>query len=322
MQRKRLGQTDLQIPPLVFGGNVFGWGADATTSCSLLDMLMERGFNCVDTADCYSYWAPGNQGGESETIIGDWLKARGGRDRVLILTKCGFPDAPGGANLTAGHIVTAAEASLRRLRTDYIDLYQAHFDDKATPLDETLRAFEQLMVEGKARAIGASNYAADRLAQALATSEQFGLPRYECLQPRFNLYDRDGFEGPLASLCRREGLGVLTYYSLASGFLSGKYRSDADLGKSHARGQDIRPYLTPRGLRILHALDGVAERYRATPAQIALAWLMSHPVVTAPIASATSPDQLRELLAAADITLDEDALWQLNVASRSDPAPV
>lgn len=319
-ERKRIGRSCIEVPPIVFGGNVFGWSADEATSFALLDALMERGFNCVDTADIYSMWVEGHQGGESETIIGKWLKARGRREQVLILTKCGWPDTPGGGNLTAAHIVQSVEGSLRRLQTDYIDLYQAHFDDKVTPPEETLKAFQRLIEQGKVRAIGASNYSPDRLRQALETSEQQALPRYECLQPLYNLYDRKAFEGELESLCQQHGLGVISYFSLASGFLTGKYRSEADLGKSAARGQAVRDYLNPRGLRILAALDQVAARYEAVPAQIALAWLIARPTITAPITSATTLAQLDVMFGAAEIALDDEAIRQLDEASAFDAA--
>lgn len=318
MIRKPIGRSGIDVPPIVFGGNVFGWSADKARSFELLDALMARGFNCVDTADMYSCWVPGNQGGESETIIGEWMKARSNRDQVVVITKCGAPNSPGGGDLSAAHIAKAAEASLRRLQTDHIDLYLAHYDDKVTPPEETLGAFQRLIEQGKVRAIGASNYAPDRLRQALDAGARPDRPRYQCLQPLYNLYDRSEFEGPLETLCRERGLGVITYFSLASGFLTGKYRSPADLGKSAARGGGVAHYLNPRGLRILTTLDTVAARCQATPAQIALAWLIAHPVVTAPIASATTLAQLDELLGAADITLDSEALQELNAASAPD----
>lgn len=251
---------------------------------------------------------------------GSRLKAKGRRDQVLILTKCGWPETPVGGNLTAAHIIKSVEGSLRRLQTDYIDLYQAHFDDKVTPLEETLKAFQHLVEQGKVRAIGASNYAPDRLRQALARSEGQELPRYECLQPLYNLYDRNVFEGELEALCLQHGLGVISYFSLASGFLTGKYRSEVDLSKSVARGQAVRDYLNPRGLRILAAIDQVAARYEAAPAQIALAWLMSRPSVTAPITSATTLAQLEVMFGAAEISLDYEAIWKLDEASRLEDA--
>jgi aryl-alcohol dehydrogenase-like predicted oxidoreductase len=303
------------VAPLAFGGNVFGWTADEATSFALLDAFVAAGFNLIDTADVYSVWVPGHGGGESETIIGRWLKRRGGRDRVVIATKVGWEMAPDRKGLRRDYVLAAAEDSLRRLGTDYIDLYQSHVDDPATPFEETLDAYDRLLRSGKVRAIGASNITAERLAAALATSERLGLPRYESVQPPYNLCDRSTFEGSLQSLCREAELGVISYYGLASGFLTGKYRSERDLGRS-ARGAGVRKYLNERGFRILAALDGVAPRLGATPAQVALAWLMARPGVTAPIASATSLAQLEELLGAARLVLDADALSALDAASR------
>ncbi|HEX7968789.1 MAG TPA: aldo/keto reductase [Stellaceae bacterium] len=314
MEKRQLGKSGLEIAPLVFGGNVFGWTIDEPTSFAVLDAFVAAGFNAIDTADVYSKWAPGNKGGESETIIGNWLKRRGDRGQVIIATKVGMDMGAGRKGLSKAYILKAVEDSLKRLQTDYIDLYQAHADDPETPLEETLGAFAQLVKQGKVRAIGASNYTAPRLKEALETSKRLGYPRYESLQPLYNLYDRSAFEGELEQLCLEEKLGVIPYYSLASGFLTGKYRSEADLGKSK-RGAGIKKYLNPRGLRILKALDEVAAKYKATPAQIALAWLIARPSVTAPIASATSVAQLNELTKAAQLKLNRDAIELLDKAS-------
>jgi len=316
MQKRRLGRSGIEVPPLVFGGNVFGWTADEATSFRLLDRLFDTGFTAIDTADVYSVWVPGHAGGESETIIGKWLKQHGGRDKVVIATKVGAKMGSGERGLSKAWIMQEVEHSLRRLQTDYIDLYQAHYDDEATPLQETLEAFAALIRQGKVRAIGASNYSAKRLEEALQISKTSGLPRYESLQPHYNLLERAAYEQELEPLCLKEGLGVIPYYGLAAGFLTGKYRSEADLAKS-VRGPNLRKYLNARGLRVLAALDSVAKRMGATPAQIALAWLMARPSITAPIASATSLAQLDEILKAADLRLDQEAVKELNDASAS-----
>ena len=312
--RRPLGRSGLAVAPLALGGNVFGWTADEATSFRILDAFVSAGFNLIDTADVYSTWVQGHCGGESETIIGKWLRESGRRKEVLIATKVGHDMGPGGKGLSAEHISHAADASLQRLQTDYIDLYQAHDDDLDVPLRETLEAFSSLVDEGKVRAIGASNYDAERLTAALQCSRANGLHRYESLQPLYNLMDRQEFEGGLGEVCRREGLGVLTYYSLAAGFLTGKYRSRDDLGKS-PRGRRIEPRLSDRGFRILAALDEVAARMNSAPATVALAWLMARPSVTAPIASATSLDQLHQILRAVDLHLDAEALRLLDRAS-------
>jgi len=314
MQRRALGRSRLETLPLALGGNVFGWTADERTSFEVLDHFVGAGFSLVDTADTYSRWVPGNAGGESEAIIGRWLKSRSKRNQVLVATKVGGEMAPGSKGLSARHIKSAIEDSLRRLQTDYVDLYQAHFDDPAVGFEETLRAFGDLIAAGKVRAIGLSNHDMDRLKAALEVSKAHGLPRYETLQPLYNLYDRQDFEQNLAPVCRAEGLGVINYYSLASGFLTGKYRSENDVSAS-ARQSSNRKYMTERGFRILRALDEVAARTGARPAQIAIAWLIAQPDVTAPIASATSVEQLQELIAAARLSLDEEALVLLNAAS-------
>jgi len=314
MNRRKLGNTGFDVAPLAFGGNVFGWTVDEATSFHLLDAFVDAGFNLIDTADSYSRWVTGHQGGESETIIGRWIAARGRHDDVVIATKVGSDMGLGRKCLRKDYILQAAEASLRRLQVDAIDLYQSHWDDETTPLDETLEAYATLIAQGKVRAIGASNLSADRLQQALDVSARNGLPRYLTLQPPYNLYDRATFEGPLASLCIREGLGVISYFALAAGFLTGKYRSEADFAKS-ARGGGMSMYLNPRGLRILAALDRVAADKHATPAAVALAWLIDRPGLTAPIASATTVEQLGELIAATRLRLDADAVRALDQAS-------
>jgi len=314
MNLRPLGRSSLSVAPLAFGGNVFGWSAGEAASFALLDAFTEAGFALVDTADVYSAWVPGNQGGESERIIGRWLAQGGGRrERVVIATKVAKWAPRRG--LAPANIQAAVEDSLRRLGTEVVDLYQAHEDDASVPLEDTLGAFARLIEQGKVRAIGASNYSAARLAQALDLSERLGLPRYETLQPQYNLYDRAGFEAELEPLARARGVGVIGYYSLASGFLTGKYRSRADLGKSRARAGAVEKYLDARGLRILAALDEVAAGHGATPAQVALAWLIARPSVSAPIASATSVAQLQELLAAARLSLRADEIAALDAAS-------
>jgi aryl-alcohol dehydrogenase-like predicted oxidoreductase len=314
MEKRKLGDTGFEVAPLALGGNVFGWTADEATSFALLDRFVGAGFNLIDTADSYSRWAPGHQGGESETVIGRWIARRGRHDDVVVATKVGSDMGQGHKNLRAGYIVQAVEQSLRRLQVEAIDLYQSHWDDETTPFHETLEAYSRLIAQGKVRAIGASNLAAPRLAEALEASKSAKLPRYATLQPLYNLYDRDAFEGPLRDLCLREGIGVIPYYSLAAGFLTGKYRSEADFGKS-PRGSGMKKYLNPRGNAILAALDAVAARRSATPAQVSLAWLMARPGVTAPIASATSIEQLDQLMASTRLVLDAQDTKQLDDAS-------
>ena len=311
---RKLGNSGLEIAPIVFGGNVFGWTADQPTSFRLLDAFVAAGFNAVDTADMYSKWVPGNKGGESETILGAWLKRAQKRQQVIIATKVGAEMGQGRKGLSKAYILAAVEDSLQRLQTDYIDLYQSHIDDSETPLDETLEAYAQLIQQGKVRAIGASNYTAKRLEEALQISKKKALPRYESLQPHYNLYERADFEAELAPLCLRENIGVIPYFSLASGFLAGKYRSEADLANG-ARAPFVKKYLNERGFRILAALDQVAKTHNSTPTKVALAWLLAQPSVTAPIASATNLDQLHELLGAADLNLDPASLDKLNQAS-------
>lgn len=314
MKLRTLGNTEVRIAPLVLGGNVFGWTADESRSFELLDRAAAAGLNTIDTADSYSSWAPGNVGGESETILGKWLKRSGRRDTTTVITKVGSAVGPYKKDLTAKHIVAAAEDSLRRLQTDHIDVYLSHWPDSSTPIQETLGAYRTLIDQGKVRAIGASNYNAQQLLDALTASVKGSLPRYEVLQPEYNLYNRASFEGVLRDTCVREGLGVITYFSLASGFLTGKYRSRTDLTKSR-RGQMIEKYLDQRGIGILNALDAVAGAHRAKPAEVALAWVMQQPGVTAPIASATSSEQLESLVRATQLTLTEGDLRALGDAS-------
>lgn len=314
MEKRKLGRSGLQIAPLALGGNVFGWTVNESTAFQILDAFVDAGLDLIDTADVYSKWVPGNRGGESETIIGNWLKRSGRRSRVLIATKVGSEMGPKKKGLSKAYILQAVEDSLRRLQSDYIDLYQAHYDDPNAPLEETLEAFTQLIRQGKVRAIGASNYTAKRLAEALRVSRDRALPRYESLQPLYNLYERSEFEDRLEALCQKEGLGVITCFSLASGFLTGKYRSERDLEQS-ARGHAVKEYMNERGFRILKALDQVAEHHRVTPAQAALAWIIARPGVTAPIASATNLDQLNDLVEATRLQLDREAVELLNEAS-------
>jgi len=313
VQKRPLGKSSLSVTPLAFGGNVFGWSVDEKRSFELLDAFVDAGGNLIDTADVYSAWVPGNRGGESETIIGNWLKQSGKRDQVVIATKVAkWAEHPG---LSPANIHQAVDGSLKRLQTDHIDLYQAHEDDASVPLAETLGAFARLIESGKVRVIGASNYSAARFADALAVSKQHNLPRYESLQPEYNLVSRDGYEKALEPLIRAENIGVISYYALASGFLSGKYRSEADLARSSARGGSVKKYLNPRGLQVLAALDAIAAAHHATPAQVALAWLIARPGLTAPIASATSVEQLHELLGATSLQLSPDEIARLDLVS-------
>ncbi|MBD8105605.1 aldo/keto reductase [Erwinia persicina] len=315
LEHRQLGRSGIQVPVLTFGGNVFGWTIDEQTSFSLLDALVEKGLNFIDTADVYSRWAPGNKGGESEVIIGNWLKKSGKRDQIVLATKVGMDLGDGKTGLAPAYIRQAVDASLKRLQTDYIDLYQAHRDDADTPLQETLAAFDALIKEGKVRAIGASNYADDRLREALKISADNGLARYETLQPEYNLYDRAGYESGLEQVAVEHGLGVINYYSLASGFLSGKYRSKEDAAKS-ARGQGVvEKYLNDRGLKIVNALVQIADARHASPAQVALAWQIARPSVTAPIVSATSLTQVDELAKAAVLRLKDEDLRLLSEVS-------
>jgi aryl-alcohol dehydrogenase-like predicted oxidoreductase len=314
MRMRPLGQSGISIAPMMLGGNVFGWTADEAMSHRILDAFVDAGLNAIDTADMYSRWVPGHKGGESETIIGTWFAKSGKRDKVVLATKVGMDMGPGGSGLSAAHIVKSVEGSLKRLKTDRIDLYQSHKDDPATPHEETLRAYEGLIAAGKVRAIGASNYTGARLGEALSVSAGKKLPRYESLQPHYNLYDRADYEKDLEPLVLKEKIAVIPYYGLAKGFLSGKYRSAADLGKS-PRGAGISGYLDARGLGILKALDEIAAGHGANPAQVALAWLIARPSITAPIASATSPAQLGDLLAATRLALSAEEVRALDTAS-------
>ncbi len=313
MQLRQLGKSPLSIAPLAFGGNVFGWSVDEKHAFELLDAFVDAGGNLIDTADVYPAWVPGNTGGESETIIGKWLRKSGKRDRVVISTKVAkWAEHPG---LSPVNIRQAVDGSLKRLQVDCIDLYQAHQDDASVPMEDTLGEFARLIEAGKVRVIGASNFGAARFADALAVSKRHGLPRYESLQPEYNLVSRAGYEKELEPLIRREGIGVISYYALASGFLSGKYRSKADLAKSAARGGAVKQFLNPHGLQVLAALDSVAASHHATPAQVALAWLIARPGLTAPIVSATSVAQLQELLGATSLPLSDNEIAQLDLAS-------
>jgi aryl-alcohol dehydrogenase-like predicted oxidoreductase len=314
MKKRQLGQSSIETAPLMLGSNVFGWTADEATSFKILDAFVAAGLNFIDTADTYSTWVPGHQGGESETIIGNWFKRSGKRDKIVIATKVGAEIPGQGKGLSKGWIMRQVEASLKRLQTDYIDLYQSHRDDPATPVEETLEAYAQLIQQGKVRVIGCSNFTAERIRESLAASRKNGWPRYESLQPNYNLYERATYESTLEPLALQEKLGVIPYYGLASGFLTGKYRSQDDLKKSQ-RGQSTKKYLNDRGFRILQALDQVAERYQTKPAQVALAWLMARKSITAPIASATSVEQLNELVQAITLELDRESIDKLNKAS-------
>lgn len=315
IKKRKLGNSGLSVAPLAFGGNVFGWTVDEPTAFSLLDTFVAAGFNLIDTADVYSRWVPGNPGGESEAVIGKWLKRSGKRDQVIIATKVGFEMGPGKKGLSRKYVLGEVEESLKRLQTDCIDLYQSHVDDADVPIEEPLEAYAELIKQGKVRAIGASNFKRERLQAALEASSKHGYPRYESLQPLYNLCERSDYEANLGQTCLENGIGVIPYFSLASGFLTGKYRSEADLSKS-SRGSRVKKYLNERGFRILAALDQVAAQYNATPAQVSLAWLIAHPSITAPIASATNLKQLDELLGAARLELDREAVEILNEASK------
>ena len=310
IKRRPLGKSGLSVAPLAFGGNVFGWTVEESTAFRLLDRFVDAGFNLIDTADTYSTWVPGHHGGESETIIGRWLESRGRRDEVLIATKVGMEMAPEAKGLSRNHIENSITGSLKRLGTRSVDLYQSHADDLSVPIDEPLHTYARLLGEGKIRAIGASNFSAERLSEALRSSTEHGLPRYESMQPRYNLLDRDAYEGALEKCCKSAGLGVITYSSLASGFLSGKYRSKSDLTKS-PRGARMEARLTGRGPQVLAALDGVAERLDVARSTVAIAWTVSRPGVTAAIASATSVEQLDELMEGANMRLDATSRSQL-----------
>lgn len=314
MEKRILGQSSLEVPPITFGCNVFGWTVDEATSFTLLDAWLDAGFNFLDTADVYSKWFPGNSGGESEAIIGKWMKARGNRDKIVLATKLGIEMAPGKKGLSKAYMQAAVEDSLRRLQTDYIDLYQSHRDDPDTAIEETLSSYADLIKQGKVREIGASNFSVERLAKSLEISTDKGLPRYESLQPQYSLVERYELEGPLEDLCMDEKIGVIGYYSLASGFLTGKYRTPADTA-GRARGSGVEKYMNDYGFGVLEALDVVAKRYEAKPGQIAIAWLIARPSVTAPIVSATNLEQLAELVEAAEIELDPDSIAKIDEAS-------
>ncbi len=314
MEKREIGTSGIKVRPLAFGGNVFGWTIDEKQSFNILDGFVDAGFDLIDTADVYSSWVPGNKGGESESIIGKWLKNSGKRDKVIIATKVGKPMGENKKGLSRKYITQAVEDSLKRLQTDYIDLYQSHDDDKNTPLPETMETFDSLVKAGKVRAIGASNFDGARLREALEVSKQHNLAAYQCLQPEYNLYMREHYEKDLEPVCHERNVGVISYYSLASGFLTGKYRSENDLSQS-SRGQGVKKFLNPRGYKILAALDKVAADYNATPAAVALAWIMARPGITAPIASATSIQQLNELTKATELKLGSDAITLLTTAS-------
>jgi len=314
MKNRRLGNSGLEVSPLAFGGNVFGWTVEEPKSFTLLDAFVDAGFNFVDTADVYSKWFPGNKGGESETILGKWFKRSRKRGKVILATKVGMEMGPNRKGLSKAYILGSVDDSLQRLQTDYIDLYQSHTDDAETPMEETFETYARLIQQGKVRALGASNFSAERLLQALQVSRQKGYPSYQSLQPFYNLYDRAEYETKLEPLCREQGLGVISYFSLASGFLTGKYRSEKDLAGS-ARGQRVGKYLNERGFRILEALDRVARERGSTPATVSLAWLMARPGITAPIASATSPGQLEQLIKASELELEPAEIEALNQAS-------
>ena len=320
MEMRELGRSGLKVSPICLGGNVFGWTVDEALSFRVLDAWVDAGMNFIDTADVYSRWVSGHEGGESETIIGRWLNQSGKRDRIVLATKVGKPMGEGRSGLSKRYIKEAVEASLKRLQTDVIDLYQSHDDDTATPLEETLEAFAELIAAGKVRAIGASNFGAERLDEAVRTSERLGLPRYESLQPLYNLVDRSSYEGALEDTCMMHGLGVINFYGLASGFLTGKYRSEADLGKSVRGGRKddagAGKYLNDHGLRVLGGLDAVASTLGATPGQVALAWQMRRPSITAPIASASTLAQLEELVGAAHLLIDQPLIDMLERISR------
>ena len=313
MSKRTLGQSGLQVSPIAFGGNVFGWTLDESQSFAMLDAIVDNGLDFIDTADMYSTWAPGHQGGESETLIGKWLKKTGKRERIVLATKVGMQMGHGGKGLKADYIQKAVEDSLKRLQTDYIDLYQAHADDADTPLEETLGAFAKLIEQGKVRAIGASNYDGKRLREAHEVAKRLGVPSYQSLQPHYNLHERKHYEQDLEPVVQELGIGVISYFSLASGFLTGKYRTRDDL--KGARADMVKGYMDERGVTILAALDEVAMARDATPAQVALAWLIARPSITAPIASATSSKQLADLIAATHLRLSADEVTMLDQAS-------
>lgn len=313
MKKRKLGNSGMEVSPVTLGGNVFGWTLDKEESFRILDSFMDAGFEFIDTADSYSWWVPGHDGGESERIIGEWMKTRNNRDKVIISTKVGSQTRERPKNISRGHILKAVEGSLKRLNTDYIDLYQTHFDDEVTPVEETLVAYDQLIMEGKVRAIGVSNMSVERILESLKLAEE-GLPKYETLQPLYNLMEREAFEKELLDLAEENEMGVISYYSLASGFLTGKYRSEADLNKS-VRGQGVRKYLNEKGMQVLKVLDEIAENHQTTPATVSLAWLLSKPTIKAPIVSATNEKQLASIIEATRLRLEFEDLERLNVVS-------
>ncbi|MFC0518380.1 aldo/keto reductase [Mucilaginibacter angelicae] len=314
MEKRELGRSELYTAPLVFGGNVFGWTVKGNDAAVLLDAFLDAGFNTIDTADVYTRWVEGNKGGESETEIGKWLKQSGKRDQVIIATKVGSELDSERKGLKKDYIIRAAEDSLKRLQTDYIDLYQTHYDDPSTPVEETLRAYDQLVQEGKVRAIGTSNMSVERLHESLKVSVEKGLIAYQTLQPEYNLFDREKYETTYEPFLKEKNIGVINYFSLASGFLTGKYRSESDL-QGHSRARSVKKYLNDRGFKILKALDDAAAQYNVSQSAIALAWLIARPSVTAPIVSATNLDQLKEFVTAANLKLSDETIEVLNTAS-------
>lgn len=314
MEKRSLGQSGIYVAPIAFGGNVFGWTVDEKQSFELLDTFVDGGFDFVDTADSYSSWVDGNIGGESETIIGNWFEARKNRHKIILSTKVGSETKEHPQSISKKSILERVERSLRRLKTDYIDLYQTHFDDKVTPVEEILSAYQQLVQDGKVRAIGTSNMSPERILQSLEASEREGLPKYETLQPLYNLMEREAYEKELQSIAEKNNMGVLNYYSLASGFLTGKYRSKSDLGKS-PRGGGVEKYLDSKGFQVLEALDAVSEKHSTTPATVSLAWLLARPTIIAPIVSATSLKQMQSILDAPGLKLDENDMKRLDTAS-------
>ena len=314
MQTRTLGHSDINIVPLMLGGNVFGWTIDAATSFDILDAFVDRGFNFIDTADVYSRWLPGNKGGESETILGEWFARSGKRDKVVLATKVGMDMGDGKVGLKKKYILEEVEESLKRLKTDYVDLYQSHQDDEATPVEETLEAYDQLVKQGKVRIIGASNFSGARLTEAIETAKQKDLPVYQTLQPEYNLHAREQYERELAPVAAKYGIGVITYFSLASGFLTGKYKSTEDT-RGAKRETRVQKYFDERGMKILKALEEVERQTGAKQASISLAWLLAQPTVTAPIVSATSTKQLESLFAAVDLKLSAQQVELLTDAS-------
>ena len=312
MEKRKLGNTGIEVAPLALGGNVFGWTIDEAQSIKILDGFVDAGLNLIDTADIYSRWHPGHKGGESETIIGNWLRTSGKRNKIILATKVGGDMGDGKKDLSKAYILKTAEDSLKRLQTDHIDLYQSHFDDGITPVEETMEAYFQLIKQGKVIAVGASNMLPQRLKDSLEASRQNGYPSYQTLQPLYNLCEREVFERDYLSICKENELSVLPYFALASGFLTGKYRTESDLSKSR-RGQGVKKYLNEKGMRLLHVLDEVAGQYHVKPATIALAWLMAQPTIAAPIASATTIEQLNDLVKATEIKLDSDSIRKLTL---------